>query len=101
MKPWVLSKTIVDCADWPLIAKKVYSYNVYNLGPVLFLLYVNDITSSIQSQVRLFEDNCLIYRTINSKCDHKILQNDLDCLASWASKWQMEFNVTKYKFQNA
>ena len=67
------------------------------LGPVLFLLYVNDITSSIQSQVHLFADDCLIYRTINSKCDHKILQNDLDCLASWASKWQMEFNVAKCK----
>ena len=67
------------------------------IGSVLFLLYVNDITSTVQSQVCLFAGDCLIYRTINSKCDHRILQNDLDCLASWASKWQMEFNVAKCK----
>ena len=67
------------------------------LGFVLFLLYINDITSEIQSQVRLFADDCLIYRTIYSETDHTILQNDLNRLDCWASKWQMEFNVSKYK----
>ena len=57
------------------------------LGPVLFLLYINDITSEIQSQVRLFTDDCLIYCTIYSETDHTILQNDLNRLDSWASKW--------------
>ena len=50
------------------------------LGPVLFLLYINDITSEIQSQVGLFADDCLIYRTIYSETDHTILQNDLNRL---------------------
>ena len=36
------------------------------LRPVLFLLYINDITSEIQSQVRLFADDCLIYCAIYS-----------------------------------
>ena len=46
------------------------------LRPVLFLLYINDITSEIQSQVRLFAvvaGDCLIYRTIHSEIDHTIL----------------------------
>ena len=67
------------------------------LGPVLFLLYINDKTSEIQSQVRLFMDDCLIYQSIYSETNHTILQNDLNRLDSWVSKWQMEFNVSKCK----
>ena len=69
--------------------------------PVLFLLYINDITSEIQSQISLFADDCLIYHTIHSEVDHTILQNNLNSLNSWASKWQMEFNVSKCKILQA
>ena len=65
------------------------------LGPTLFLLFVNDIADNIQSTVRLFADDCLIYRVIHSPDDHNILQNDLDKLTDWAEEWQMEFNVAK------
>ena len=65
------------------------------LGPTLFLLYINDIDVNIQSQIRLFADDCLIYRPITSNDDHDKLQQDLNFLTSWATTWQMEFNVTK------
>ena len=65
------------------------------LGPVLFLIYINDIIANIHSQLRLFADDCLLYRPIHSSDDHKILQSDLDSLSSWADIWQMEFNVKK------
>ena len=67
------------------------------LGPVLLLMYVNDITENIQSQMRSFADDCLIYHTVTSTQDHTILQDDLNALTTWANAWQMEFNVSKCK----
>jgi hypothetical protein len=65
------------------------------LGPALFLLYINDISSTINSNMRLFADDSIIYRDINSPDDHAILQDDLEKLLSWANKWQMDFNSSK------
>ena len=63
------------------------------LGPALFLLYINDIQDNIHSQIRLFADDSIVYREINDHDDHLILQQDLQILAEWATKWLMEFNV--------
>ena len=63
------------------------------LGPILFLLYINDINENIQSSIRLFADDSIIYRKINSNIDHQILQTDLIQLEKWSDKWQMQFNI--------
>jgi len=42
------------------------------LGPALFLVYINDITANIHSELRLFADDILIYRPIGSESDHKM-----------------------------
>ena len=47
------------------------------LGPVLFLLYINDINGNIKSPIRLFADDSIIYRKISSKTNHEIHQTDL------------------------
>ena len=65
------------------------------IGPVLFLLYINDITDSINSNIRLFADDSIIYREIQTPKDHDILQTDLNKLFEWATKWQMNFNIAK------
>jgi len=44
------------------------------LGPTLFLAYINDIADCVQSQLRLFADDCIIYRAITTSEDHSILQ---------------------------
>ena len=61
----------------------------------MFLLFVNDITEGITSPIRLFADDCLIYREIDSPAAQHQLQQDLDRLQAWADKWLMEFNVKK------
>ena len=65
------------------------------LGPILFLCHINDLPDCVSSQVRLFADDCLLYRCINSERDFKILQDDLRSLEKWALDWGMKFNPSK------
>ena len=50
------------------------------LGPLLFLVYVNDIWRNIDSSMRLFADGCIIYRKITNKNDIEKLHKNLDTL---------------------
>ena len=65
------------------------------MGPILFLLYINDINENIQSSIRLFADDSIIYRKLNSNIGHQILQIDLIQLEKWSDKGQMQFNISK------
>ena len=65
------------------------------LGPVLFLLFINDLPDGLQSPVRLFADDCVLYRQISTPADAITLQRDLDMLGQWEQKWQMDFNPSK------
>jgi len=65
------------------------------LGPLLFLVYINDLPDYIVSSGSLFADDCLLYRKIYNKADLKVLQQDLQYLQKWADKWLMTFNVNK------
>ena len=47
------------------------------LGPLLFLCHINDLPEKVSSQVRLFTDDCLLYRPIRTPEDRIALQNDL------------------------
>ena len=64
------------------------------LGPILFLIYINDLPDLITSKVRLFADDTAVYLTVESPSDGQVLQKDLDTLSGWESRWDMEFNPT-------
>ena len=65
------------------------------LGPILFLIFKNDLPDNIRSSVRLFADDWVLYRNIYSIQDSFILLEDLTSLGQWEADWQMKFNVAK------
>ena len=65
------------------------------LGPILFLIYINDLPDELSSQVRLLADGTAVYLTIGGAEDDKLLQNDLDRLSVWEDRWDMEFTPSK------
>ena len=65
------------------------------LGPLLFLIYISNLPGNIHSTVRLFADDCVLYREINNQLDSAELQKDLDELTKWEHDWQMHFNSDK------
>eukprot|EP00745_Piridium_sociabile_P040062 TRINITY_DN76314_c0_g1_i2.p1 TRINITY_DN76314_c0_g1~~TRINITY_DN76314_c0_g1_i2.p1 ORF type:complete len:1167 (+),score=240.29 TRINITY_DN76314_c0_g1_i2:25-3525(+) len=65
------------------------------LGPLLFLCHINDLPATVKSNVRLFADDCLLYRQIETFSDHLTLRDDLKRLEQWATDWGMRFNPKK------
>ena len=65
------------------------------LGPLLFLCHINDLPDAVKSTVRLFADDCLLYRSIRNMDDHLALERDLQQLETWAKTWGMRFNAKK------
>ena len=63
------------------------------LGPILFLMFINDISDGVRNTLKLFADDSKIYKTIKSHQDALELQNDLGCLMSWSDRRQLSFNV--------
>ena len=76
------------------------------LGPILFLIFINDLPLEIISPLSLFADDTKIFTRIISEMSKtrrrgsngsQVLQRDLNRVMEWANKWKMEFNVDKCK----
>ena len=65
------------------------------LGPLLFYLHINDITTDIETEMRLFAHDCVCYHEIKDKEDTLKLQRETDQLGNWARKWGMRFKPVK------
>ena len=65
------------------------------LGPLLFLLYLNDLPDNLSTSVRLFADDGIVYTPIRSQNESSLLKNDLHKLQKWQDTWLMKFNPNK------
>ena len=68
------------------------------LGPLLFILYMNDITEDIESDILIFADDTSLFATGSDPAETAaILNRDLEKIANWADRWKVTFNAGKSK----
>ena len=65
------------------------------LGPLLFLIYVNDITENMECTVNLFADDTSVQQRINNANSFDIVNRDLQRLTSYGVQWLVKYNATK------
>ena len=81
------------CSSWMSVTSGVPQGSV--LGPLLFLIFINDLESGLLSSLLKFADDTKVFCQVNGEHDQKQLQADLNCLTEWSEKWQMPFNTSK------
>ena len=55
------------------------------IGPLLFLIYINDIVHNLNSKIKLFADDAVLYSEVSNVHDVSLFQQDLDTLSCWAA----------------
>ncbi len=83
------------CSQWSDVTSGIPQGSV--LGPLLFLIFINDLPDSVTSEVFLFADNTKIFRKIKGEEDQQGLQQDLTTLEDWSNKWLLQFHPGKCK----
>ena len=63
------------------------------LGPLFFLIYINDLSENLKSTVKLFADDTSLFHVVkDSNTSAEILNHDLTRISEWAYRWKMSFN---------
>lgn len=93
---FVQVQAICNC-QLPPLPRNVWCPAGAVLGTLLFLVYMRDLPNSISSPIKLFVDDCAIYRQILDPDDRSALQSDLDYISSSYGTSLMKLNSTKCK----
>ena len=82
-------------SDWRRVLSGIPQGSV--LGPILFLMFIDDLDEGLTSRILKFADDTEIFRVVKGPEDRNALQEDLRRLSDWSEVWQMKFNVDKSK----
>ena len=83
-----------QCSKWDTISAGVPQGSV--LGPLLFLIYINDITHNVKCGIKLFADDTSLFTTVQDENVAALdLNRDLEKFNLWAWQWKMQFNADK------
>ena len=78
-------------SDWAPILSGVPQGSV--LGPLLFLIFINDLEAGIKSKVKFFADDTSLYSIVKDpEVSARELNHDLELINNWAKQWKMSFN---------
>ena len=86
-------------SDWRKINFSLPQGSV--LGPLLFLIYINDLPDGIMSICKIFaDDTSLFSKIIDTRNSQNSLNPDLEIIKNWAYQWKMQFNPDPKKQAN-
>ena len=100
IEQWLIDRrqrVVVDgeVSSWKSVLSGVSQGSV--LGPILFLVYINDLEEGVIGKILKFADDTKLFTKTKEIGDKKYLQDDIDKLVKWSEKWQMLFNFGKCK----
>ena len=98
MKGRIQKVTINKDSSWKEVDSGIPQGSV--LGPILFVIYINDLPELVSSKVYLFADDTKIFRVISKDTDRLELQEDLNKLSNWSDKWLLKSHADKCKHMN-
>ena len=84
-----------ELSDWIYVISGIPQGSV--LGPILFVIFINDMPKVIKNYCKLFADDANLYARITCKDDNALLQEDLDRITQWSLLWELPFNEDKCK----
>ena len=84
-----------SCSSWINVSSGVPQGSV--LGPLLFVVFINDFPAMMKTNCKLFADDSKIYGKAQDEEDCNLIQDDLDTCSKWAETWKMSFHPDKCK----
>ena len=67
------------------------------IGPIMFLLYINDLPEMLSCTSKLFADDAKVYSKNSTQEEREHLQNNIDTMCRWSDQWLMTLNIEKCK----